>query len=111
MKLRSIVVVLALLALVACAEPEAPDADGTWVGTITTEGNVTTVVNESGSLSIAVGAVRAGESAHRAVSTCVVVTIDVSAHHGGELLRAPGANGRTFPIRHALNVVLGGPAE
>ena len=50
MKLRSIVVVLALLAVVACAEPEAPDAAGTWVGTITTEGNVTTVVNESGSV-------------------------------------------------------------
>ena len=43
---------LALLIIaVACSSP-APDAPagGTWVGTITTEGNVTTVVNESGSV-------------------------------------------------------------
>jgi hypothetical protein len=41
------------LSLIACTTqedgPEA-DADGTWVGTITTEGDVTTVVNESGSV-------------------------------------------------------------
>ncbi len=43
---------LALLLLVAgCGPaPEAPASDGTWVGTITTEGNVTTVVSESGSV-------------------------------------------------------------
>ena len=41
-----------LLSLAACASSTTPDgtADGTWVGTITTEGNVTTVVNESGSV-------------------------------------------------------------
>ena len=39
------------LALVACGPQEsATGADGTWVGTITTEGNVTTVINESGSV-------------------------------------------------------------
>ncbi len=40
-----------LLALGACtpAEPEA-DNVGSWVGTITTEGDVTTVINESGSV-------------------------------------------------------------
>ena len=39
------------VALSACSwsEPKVAD-DGTWVGTITTEGNVTTVVNESGSV-------------------------------------------------------------
>jgi hypothetical protein len=49
---RSIVVVSAVVLVVAaCASQEsAPDDDGTWVGTITTEGNVTTVVNESGSV-------------------------------------------------------------
>ena len=38
--------------LVACAPFEDPEAsaDAAWVGTITTEGNVTTVVNESGSV-------------------------------------------------------------
>ena len=41
---------LALLAA-ACGPQENPtDADGSWVGTITTEGNVTTVINESGSV-------------------------------------------------------------
>ncbi len=39
------------LASVACsAQGGLTDSDGTWVGTITTEGNVTTVVNESGSV-------------------------------------------------------------
>lgn len=42
---------VAVLLLPACATPEdSPDTDGTWVGTVTTEGNVTTVVNESGSV-------------------------------------------------------------
>ncbi|MCH7825655.1 MAG: 6-bladed beta-propeller [Acidobacteria bacterium] len=52
MNLRSIVTVPAVaLVLVACGpQDSAPNAAGTWVGTITTEGNVTTVVNESGSV-------------------------------------------------------------
>ncbi len=52
MNLRSIIAVpIVALAVVACGRQEsAPGADGTWVGTITTEGNVTTVVNESGSV-------------------------------------------------------------
>ncbi len=52
MNLRSIVAASVVgLAVVACAPQEsATDTDGTWVGTITTEGNVTTVVNESGSV-------------------------------------------------------------
>ena len=51
MNLRSIVAVsvVAFLA-VACGQESATEADGAWVGTITTEGNVTTVVNESGSV-------------------------------------------------------------
>jgi len=51
MNLRSIVMMLAL-ALSACVAPDAPDnaPDTTWVGTITTEGSVTTVMNESGSV-------------------------------------------------------------
>ena len=42
---------VSLVVLAGCASPE-PNAgvDGTWVGTITAEGNVTTVVNESGSV-------------------------------------------------------------
>ena len=45
-------ILLAILAHAIACSPETPelDADGTWVGTITTEGNVTTVVNESGSV-------------------------------------------------------------
>ncbi len=52
MNLRSIVVVSALaLSVVACGPQEsATDPVGTWVGTITTEGDVTTVINESGSV-------------------------------------------------------------
>ncbi len=52
MNLRSILAVsVVALILVACGPQEsAPDTEGTWVGTITTEGNVTTVVNESGSV-------------------------------------------------------------
>ncbi len=45
-------VALAVIVAVASCAPaeEAAAPDGTWVGTITTEGNVTTVVNESGSV-------------------------------------------------------------
>ncbi len=52
MHLRPIVVVsVVALSVTACATQEdAAESDGTWVGTITTEGNVTTVVNESGSV-------------------------------------------------------------
>ena len=52
MKRRSIVAAaVAALVLASCAPRESPTgADGTWVGTITTEGDVTTVVNESGSV-------------------------------------------------------------
>jgi hypothetical protein len=40
-----------VLSLTACsAQEEGAEAAGSWVGTITTEGNVTTVVNESGSV-------------------------------------------------------------
>ncbi len=53
--LRPVVVVavsvVVALATFACGPQQAATAtDGTWVGTITTEGNVTTVVNESGSV-------------------------------------------------------------
>ncbi len=42
---------LILLLPLACSAPPADDTTaGTWVGTITTEGNGTTVVNESGSV-------------------------------------------------------------
>ena len=42
---------VAFLSLTACATQEhAADSDGPWVGAITAEGNVTTVVNESGSV-------------------------------------------------------------
>ncbi len=37
-------------AIVSCTTPEAPADDPAWVGTITTEGDVTTVINESGSV-------------------------------------------------------------
>ena len=41
----------ALFLIGACAQQQAVEpATGAWVGTITTEGNVTTVVNESGSV-------------------------------------------------------------
>ena len=52
MKIRlAVAASVAALSLTACAIPEeATDADGTWVGTITAEGDVTTVVNESGSV-------------------------------------------------------------
>lgn len=42
---------VAILALIACGPRDGPaDADGTWVGTISTDGKVTTVINESGSV-------------------------------------------------------------
>jgi len=48
---RAFAVCSVLLAIAGCSAsaPEAP-SPGTWVGTVTTEGNVTTVVNESGSV-------------------------------------------------------------
>ncbi len=51
MNLRSIVVVAVVaLPVTACGSQESVIDEGNWVGTITTEGNVTTVVNESGSV-------------------------------------------------------------
>ncbi|MCH8992599.1 MAG: hypothetical protein IIA44_12750 [Acidobacteria bacterium] len=52
MSIRRVVAAsVVVLSLTACAPQEdAAESDGTWVGTITTEGNVTTVVNESGSV-------------------------------------------------------------
>jgi hypothetical protein len=48
---RYAILVIAFVLTIACSpETPEPDADGTWVGTITTEGNVTTVVNDSGSV-------------------------------------------------------------
>ena len=44
------ILMLALLAAGCGAPDSAPDTTGAWVGTITTEGNVTTVINESGSV-------------------------------------------------------------
>jgi hypothetical protein len=42
---------LAAFSITACArQDDAADREGTWVGTIATEGNVTTVVNEAGSV-------------------------------------------------------------
>jgi len=43
-------VLLIPLAVGCSTELAAPDADGNWVGRVTTEGSVTTVVNESGSM-------------------------------------------------------------
>jgi len=49
MKIRSLA--LGLVAVAAACGPGATDLpSGTWVGTITTDGNVTTVINESGSV-------------------------------------------------------------
>ncbi len=46
-----LVALAVIVAAASCAPAEeAAESDGTWVGTITTEGNVTTVVNESGSV-------------------------------------------------------------
>ncbi len=51
MKVHRVALVLLLVAASACGgEDDAGSAGDTWVGTITTEGNVTTVVNESGSV-------------------------------------------------------------
>jgi len=50
MNLRPVAAVSVIAFLAgACGQDSPTDAGGTWVGTITTEGNVTTVVNESGS--------------------------------------------------------------
>jgi len=48
---RGAALALLMVGAVACSGQQgAETAEGTWVGTITTEGNVTTVVNESGSV-------------------------------------------------------------
>ena len=51
MKVRlAIAASIAVLSATACSPRDAAERDGTWVGTITTEGDVTTVVNESGAV-------------------------------------------------------------
>ena len=64
--------IASVFASTACsAERTVAGSDGTWVGTITTEGNVTTVVNDSGSVwggeveleeTLSIGAEVGGES-------------------------------------------------
>ena len=49
--MRNILCAGLLMTVAACSvDGDDSNPDGTWVGTITTEGNVTTVVNESGSV-------------------------------------------------------------
>jgi len=52
MKIRlAVAATVVAFSLITCVSQEdAADSDCTWVGTITTEGNVTTVVNQSGSV-------------------------------------------------------------
>jgi len=50
MKLRILPVATLLLATACSPGAPAANSDGTWLGSITTEGNVTTVFNESGSV-------------------------------------------------------------
>ena len=51
LRLQLVATVVALSAVPSCsAEAPQSSSDGTWVGTITAEGNVTTVINESGSV-------------------------------------------------------------
>ena len=47
---RTAAVLVVLFVAVGCSSETAAPSDGAWVGTITTEGNVTTVINESGSV-------------------------------------------------------------
>ena len=48
---RALATSVIAFSLIACASPEnVAESDGTWVGTVTSEGNVTTVINESGSV-------------------------------------------------------------
>ena len=47
---RCVPLFMVCVAFAACAAEDSPENDTAWVGTITTEGNVTTVVNESGSV-------------------------------------------------------------
>ena len=51
MRTARLFLIASVLASAACStQRNVDDTDGTWVGTITTEGNVTTVINESGSV-------------------------------------------------------------
>jgi hypothetical protein len=51
MKISAFPAMLTLTILAACSPgSDGTPTDDTWVGTITTEGNVTTVVNEAGSV-------------------------------------------------------------
>ena len=50
MRLPAILLAVSLIAGGCSSGTPDADGDGTWVGTITTEGNATTVVNESGSV-------------------------------------------------------------
>jgi hypothetical protein len=64
----AVAAIVVALSLSACVrQNDAPEAEGGWVGTITTDGNVTTVVNESGS--VWGGAARLVEEASIGVET------------------------------------------
>ncbi len=50
MRASIVLAVVMAVSLAACSSEPAAEIGGSWVGTITTEGNVTTVVNQSGSV-------------------------------------------------------------
>lgn len=93
-----IAVVAIAVALSACSwsEPEVAD-DGTWVGAITTEGGVTTVVNESGS--VWGGAARLVEEAS------IGVEVGADEYMLGAVYAVYGSDDHIYLIDGQLNVV------
>ncbi len=88
---RGIAAALLVATSAACASP-APDArsSAAWVGTITTEGNVTTVINESGSVW--------GGMARLVEEASIGVEAGPEEYMFGNVTAVWGTDGRTFVL-------------
>jgi hypothetical protein len=89
---------MVVLALAACSAGEdAAESDGTWVGTITTEGNVTSVVNESGSLW--------GGTATLVEEASIGVDVGAAEYMFGDVAGLAASNDRIYVIDRSVPAV------
>ncbi len=95
--MRRLLLVPTLLIAGACSSADPALDDGTWVGTITTEGNVTTVVNESGSVW--------GGTARLVEEVSIGVEAGEEAYMFGRILGLAATDDRIFVLDSSIPTV------
>jgi len=99
MKIRlPVVASVVVFSVIACVpRDEGIDSDGTWVGTITTEGDVTTVINESGSVW--------GGTARLVEETSIGVGAGDDAYMLGRVMSLAARDGRIYVLDNSIPTV------